>query len=412
MSKISENIGPGFLLAGAAIGVSHLVQSTRAGAEYGWVLIIALIIACISKYPFLLMGPRYTAATGKNLIEGYKTLGKFQYYTYIVISIASMFIVLAAVTLVTGGLAAYLLPLDISVTTWCVIILSMCMLILFFGRYKTLDKSMKVIVSMLSILTFVAVVIAIISIEKNYEFIETPSLTSATSIAFIVAFMGWMPIPIDASIWHSIWTKEKSRSTGFRTSADDAFWDFNIGYISASVIAILFFMLGVLVMFGSGIEFSTSSVGFSGQLINLYAQTLGDWTKYFIGFAAFITMFSTTLTVTDAYPRVISEFLAIEKNFNTHEKSWSYTISVVFISIISLAIIYYGSSQFTLLVDFAAGISFLASPFLAWFNYQLFQQDEFKQEFRLKKAFRTFSLICLFVLIAFNIVYLWSLFYL
>jgi len=411
MSRISENIGPGFLLAGAAIGVSHLVQSTRAGAEYGWVLIIALIIACVSKYPFLLMGPRYTAATGKNLIEGYKTLGKFQYYTYIVISIASMFIVLAAVTLVTGGLAAYLLPLNISVTTWCVIILSMCMLILFFGRYKTLDKSMKVIVSMLSILTFIAVVIAIISIEKNYKFIETPSLTSATSVAFIVAFMGWMPIPIDASIWHSIWTKEKSKSTGLKTSADDAFWDFNIGYISASVIAILFFMLGVLVMFGSGIEFSTSSVGFSGQLINLYAQTLGDWTKYFIGFAAFITMFSTTLTVADAYPRVISEFLAIEKNFNTHEKSRSYTISVVLICIISLSIIYYGSSQFTLLVDFAAGISFLASPFLAWFNYQLFQQKEIGAKFRLRKSFKVFSLCCLTALILFNILYLWSVLY-
>jgi Mn2+/Fe2+ NRAMP family transporter len=409
MSRISENIGPGFLLAGAAIGVSHLVQSTRAGAEYGWVLIIALIIACVSKYPFLLMGPRYTAATGKNLIEGYKTLGKFQYYTYIIISVASMFIVLAAVTLVTGGLVAYLLPLNISVTTWCIIILSMCMIILFFGRYKTLDKSMKVIVSMLSILTFIAVIIAIISIEKNYEFIETPSLTSATSIAFIVAFMGWMPIPIDASIWHSIWTKEKSKSTGLQTSADDAFWDFNIGYISASVIAILFFMLGVLVMFGSGIEFSKSSVGFSGQLINLYAQTLGDWTKFFIGFAAFITMFSTTLTVADAYPRVISEFLTIEKNFNSHEKSRSYTISVVLICIISLAIIYNGSSQFTLLVDFAAGISFLASPFLAWFNYQLFQRKEIGEKFKLRQSFKVFSLFCLTVLIIFNVVYLWSL---
>jgi predicted phage tail protein len=66
------------------------------------------------------MGPRYTAATGKNLIEGYKSLGKFQYYTYIFISIASMFIVLAAVTLVTGGLVAYLLPLGISITAWLI----------------------------------------------------------------------------------------------------------------------------------------------------------------------------------------------------------------------------------------------------------------------------------------------------
>jgi Mn2+/Fe2+ NRAMP family transporter len=411
MSRFSQNIGPGFLLAGAAIGVSHLVQSTRAGAEYGWVLIIALIIACISKYPFLLMGPRYTAATGKNLIEGYKNLGKFQYYTYMLITIGSMFIILAAVTLVTGGLASFLIPLNISLTSWCALVLAVCLIILLFGRYNTLDKSMKIIISLLTLLTFVAVVVAAINIEKNYQLVETPSLTSASSIAFIVAFMGWMPIPIDASIWHSIWTKEKSKSTGKQTTAQDALWDFNIGYIAASVIAVLFFMLGVLVMFGSGLEFSNSSVVFSGQLIDLYAQTLGQWTKILIAIAAFITMFSTTLTVADAYPRVVSEFLTIEKSFNTHEKSKSYIVVLILICVVALVIIQYGSNQFTILVDFAAGLSFLAAPFLAWFNYQIFQQVDIPEKFKLKKSFKVFSLCCVVTLIVFNFIYLWSIFY-
>ena len=34
-----KNLGPGLLFAGAAIGVSHLVQSTRAGADFGLGLI-------------------------------------------------------------------------------------------------------------------------------------------------------------------------------------------------------------------------------------------------------------------------------------------------------------------------------------------------------------------------------------
>lgn len=412
MSGLSKNIGPGFLLAGAAIGVSHLVQSTRAGAEYGWVLIIALIIACVSKYPFLMMGPRYTAATGKDLIEGYKNLGRLQYNTYIFISIGSMFIILAAVTLVTGGLAAYFVPIGISLSSWCAIILSICLALLFFGRYNTLDKSMKIIICLLTLLTFFAVIVAAISVEKYDSFIEIPSLTSASSIAFIVAFMGWMPIPIDASIWHSIWTKEKSKITGKQTTAQDVLWDFNIGYTAASVIAVLFFMLGVLVMFGSGVEFSNSSIAFSGQLVDLYAKTLGQWTKIFIGFAAFITMFSTTLTVADAYPRVISEFLTLEKGFSKRQKSKSYIISLVSICIVAFIIIRFGSNQFTLLVDFAAGLSFLAAPFLAWFNYQVFQQTDIPEEFKLKKLFKVFSLCCLVSLIVFNFIYLWSIFYL
>jgi len=35
--KIIKKLGPGLLFAGAAIGVSHLVQSTRAGADFGLV---------------------------------------------------------------------------------------------------------------------------------------------------------------------------------------------------------------------------------------------------------------------------------------------------------------------------------------------------------------------------------------
>ena len=39
-----KKLGPGLLFAGAAIGVSHLVQSTRAGADFGFGLIWALLM--------------------------------------------------------------------------------------------------------------------------------------------------------------------------------------------------------------------------------------------------------------------------------------------------------------------------------------------------------------------------------
>jgi Mn2+/Fe2+ NRAMP family transporter len=47
-----KKLGPGLLFAGAALGVSHLVQSTRAGADFGFGLIWALVLIHIVKYPF------------------------------------------------------------------------------------------------------------------------------------------------------------------------------------------------------------------------------------------------------------------------------------------------------------------------------------------------------------------------
>lgn len=40
---LAKSLGPGLLFAGAAIGVSHLVQSTKAGGIYGFGLLWALI---------------------------------------------------------------------------------------------------------------------------------------------------------------------------------------------------------------------------------------------------------------------------------------------------------------------------------------------------------------------------------
>jgi len=71
-----KSLGPGLLFAGAAVGVSHLVQSTRAGADFGFGLLWALLIAALFKYPFFQFGPRYAAATGETLLDGYKKLGK------------------------------------------------------------------------------------------------------------------------------------------------------------------------------------------------------------------------------------------------------------------------------------------------------------------------------------------------
>lgn len=52
MINILKKLGPGLLFAGAAIGVSHLVQSTRAGADFGFSLLWVLILSNIIKYPF------------------------------------------------------------------------------------------------------------------------------------------------------------------------------------------------------------------------------------------------------------------------------------------------------------------------------------------------------------------------
>lgn len=45
-------MGPGILMATAAVGGSHIVSSTQAGGSYGWSLLLLVILANVFKYPF------------------------------------------------------------------------------------------------------------------------------------------------------------------------------------------------------------------------------------------------------------------------------------------------------------------------------------------------------------------------
>ncbi|WFB35370.1 hypothetical protein P3T73_14505 [Kiritimatiellota bacterium B12222] len=71
-----QALGPGILMAAAAVGGSHLVASTKAGAQFGWSLLIVMLVVNVFKYPFFLYGARYTAATGETILHGYPRLGK------------------------------------------------------------------------------------------------------------------------------------------------------------------------------------------------------------------------------------------------------------------------------------------------------------------------------------------------
>ncbi len=404
-SSLIKSIGPGFLLSGAAIGVSHLVQATRAGAEYGFILIWALIFACLTKYPFLEFASRYTSITGKSLIEGYKDIGRWAITLYFWISIGSAFIIQAAVTLVTAGLAEFLLQTGLSIFAWCCIILAFSIFILWIGRYKTIDRLMKFLISGLTVATLIAVFLAIGNDKNTLLFsFERPDIFSLSSIAFIIAFMGWMPIPVDASVWHSLWIKEKHKSY-LEASFKNTTLDFNIGYLSASFIGLLFFLLGVLVMFGRDIELSNSAVGFSSQLIEMYNFTIGEWSSKIIATAALFAMLSTTLAVTDAYPRVFKAYFKLQfKPFRLSK--YSYLLFLIIITVLSLFLLFFFSNSFKVFIDFATGLAFLTSPIIAWLNFKLVTSDKFLDTHKPKGSYYWFSQVCLWFLIAFGLFYL------
>lgn len=407
---IKQSLGPGLLMAAAAIGVSHLVQSTRAGATYGFALVWAVILANFFKYPFLEFGPRYAIATGESMIEGYRRLGKWAIGIFVVFTIGTMFAVQAAVTVVSASLAAELTGIALSPLAWSAILLGLCIVLLLSGQYSALDGAIKLIMVVLALSTVIALAAALMQGEQQMMPANlTPSIWNVTGVAFLIALMGWMPIPIDAAAWHSLWSLERIKQTRYRPKLRESLIDFNIGYIGAALLAVGFLSLGALVMYGSAEEFASTGTVFAGQLIGLYTESLGQWAYPVIIICAFTTMFSTTLTVTDAYPRVSRRMLEVllPETFNDRDNLRLYRILLVAISLLSLGVLYFLGNSFTLLIDLATTLSFLTAPVLAYINYRLVTAPHVPESCRPRRWLRALSWSGMVFLAGFALLYIY-----
>ena len=161
MKNLLKTLGPGILFASTAIGVSHLVQSTRAGAEFGFTLLWAIILANLFKYPFFEYGSRYANATGESIISGYRRLGRIPIWFFFFITIVSMFLVTSAVGNVTAGFMQNLFGISSGIGTVALIFV-ICFLILISNNFSVLDRLIKVIGIVLLVSTLIAFVMVLI----------------------------------------------------------------------------------------------------------------------------------------------------------------------------------------------------------------------------------------------------------
>ena len=401
MFNFLKKLGPGILFAGAAIGVSHLVQSTKAGADFGFGLVWALLLVNLFKFPFFQYGPKYANATGESLLEGYKKLGANILYFYVIISLATMFTIQTAVTIVTAGIASSLTNNIISVEQWTIIILIVCSVLLYFGKYKMLDKMIKIVISILALSTILATCLAFNNFSYDFNLSQVLPKNNI-EIAFLIAFMGWMPAPLDISVWHSIWTIEKNKSDGIQEMKTTLF-DFNVGYFGTIILGISFVLLGYFVMNGSNLSFSNSATTFATQLIEMYTSTFGSWSYILIGLATFTTMFSTTITTLDASPRAMHK--ATELISNKKIKN-GYIYWLFFLVIGTITIFFNFNSEMGTLVKVATIVSFITAPFYAIINYILISSSHTPEKYRPTTFMHILSTIGIFFLLGFGIWYL------
>lgn len=428
--SFSKAIGPGILFAGAAIGVSHLVQSTRAGAEFGLSLIVVVLLAHAMKLPAMLFGPRYAAATGTSLLQAYRRQGRHASATFALITFGTMFTIQAAVTIVAAALVKFIIAdpvfgMDTPMWSVALFLLVLSAGLIAVGGFGWLDVFLKALMVVMLVTTIFAAALEVPSLEMDrlplVPVIPAGAAERLAMLAFVVALMGWMPAPLDISVWHSLWTLARKKQTGHAPTRRQSEIDFGIGYALCIVLAVCFVVLGAGELFLKGIEPAAGGPAFAAQLIELYTASIGPWVRPVIAACAVAVMFSTTLTVLDALPRtavrVIESFRADETpetNAGPCDtcRTRGYWVLLVVIAAGAMAIITRVQGEgFRALVDFATTLSFLGTPALAWFNHRAIVSPDVGPEHRPGPGLRAWSLVGVVFWTMFAAVFVWQRFF-
>ncbi len=416
LSKFSKTAGPGILFACTAIGVSHLVQSTRAGADFGLLILGFVVLVTLLKYPFFEYGSRYANSTQTSLIDGYNKLGKPALWLYFLLTIASMFFVTGAVGFVTAGFFENLFGVDFFGEWTVVILFAICVSILAIGKYNVLDSMIKIIAIVLLVSTVTAFLFAMYNgpIEQVPGF-EPKELWEISGIFFLLALMGWMPTAIDLSSWNSLWTLERIKQTNYKPTLKETLFEFRLAYLITGILAIMFVALGAFIFYGSGEELPNNNSLFAHKIVTLYTETIGDWSYIIIAASAFTVMFGTIIAVFDGYSRSLQKtveliFTKNEEKIHTKFRAL-YIIFLIILAIGAFVIITQFQSNLKELVDFATVLSFVIAPVIAIFNFRLVTGNFLPKEHQPSFLLRVLSFTGIIFLSGFALFFLITKFY-
>ena len=327
-------IGPSVIVTGSVVGSGSIVMTPLLGAAAGFLLLWWLLLSMWSKPIIQAEISRYIVVTKKTFLEafadmpGFKTTIQGKTTSWLV---WFMFIGVIPSIAGMGGLAGAvaeagntMFPL-LSTEAWVAISCLLTWLLLYFGSYKSLERTLLIMVIFFSFMTLV-IAIAMQSTEYQVNFDQiSQGLSFSFPIEYLplaLAVFGFTGISYGEIMAYTYWCLEKGYADNTGNDIEETkHW---IRTMQTDVwVTVFFITLGTLPFFflGAGVlnnvpelqeSLATSSfwdVDVISSLQNMFSLVLGGWAKWLFIILAFFVLFSTLLSGTAAFTRTISDYL-------------------------------------------------------------------------------------------------------
>ncbi|MGQ7829051.1 hypothetical protein [Altererythrobacter sp. Z27] len=406
-SVLRRLAGPGLIFTGAAIGTSHLVQSTRAGAMFGAALIGVIVLANFLKYPAYRFGIDFAHARGRSLLTGYRELGLWALVLFLVAVAPLVPIIWAALGAATAGIVTVVIGPILPVPMLASLILLAATALLLIGGYRLLDRVNAILLAFLVVSTLITTIMVLPRVEWG-TLVDFSWTREVAALLFIVALAGFMPNPTDVSVPLSLWKIEADHSLpeGSKPTLAETRKSFFWPYVMTAFMAVCFCIMGAGVMHPQGIAPLADAPGFAGQLVGLYREALGPGAAFLAAIAALSVMLTTVIAGIDAYARTFAASLAVlggrEDISYTKGEYTSFCLFFVAVAILALFTLL---SDLTGFLDFVTSASFVIAPGVALLNHLVVTRCEMPEEARPTRVARLHNATAIVVMGALAVMY-------
>ncbi|MDB2554645.1 Nramp family divalent metal transporter [Porticoccaceae bacterium] len=307
-----KRFGPGLLVTAAFIGPGSIATASAAGANFGFVLLWALLFSLLATMVLQEMAARLGLVTGEGLSQALRTT-----FSNAALSRAAVILVVAAIGV---GNAAYeagnisgaalglqsLLPFSSAV---CALLIGgLAALLLGGGGYRLLEPILIVLVLTMSTVFVVTMLMIDLDLGAMFSGLFAPSMPSGSALT-VIALIGTTVVPYNLFL-HANTVQEKWRGVDTAQAIKESRGDTVISIGLGGLITLAVMSTSAVAFFNTGAEFSAAS------LATQLEPTLGRAANSFFAFGLMAAGLTSAITAPLAAAYAVSGAMGWPTHFH------------------------------------------------------------------------------------------------
>ena len=355
-----RRFGPGMLVAAAFIGPGTVTTASIAGANFGFVLMWALLLSIIVTFVLQEMSSRLGIVSGLGLSEALRSSinNHFLKVFLMILIVSALGIGNAAFEVgnITGAAIGLSQISNLSISS-SVLIVGILVLILLGTRiFKMLEQILTVLVVIMSLLFLLTMITIEIDYSKLLRGLLIPNATPS-SLLTIMALIGTTVVPYNLFL-HADASKRKWKDQEVTQALNNSRVDTAISIGLGGLITLAIMSTSAVAFFGSSMEIS------SENLARQLEPILGSYSSYIFNFGLFVAGITSAVTAPLAASIAVTEALG----WKNDPSSFRFKLVWIIILLIGLLFAYFGTKPLQAIL-FAQATNALLLPFLALFLF-------------------------------------------